>query len=150
MQRKKRTSAIIIGAIWAALALTVLVAAGCGQSGGSAQNNSEANSSGSSEESEVQVELSEWAVKAEPLTIQAGEVEFIAKNMGTETHELVVARDGKVVDEIEDIVAGSTHELELELEPGEYELFCEIVETEENGEKEDHKALGMHTEFVVQ
>lgn len=96
----------------------------------------------------VAVVLKEWSVAPSKPAVNAGVIRFIADNSGTETHELVVLKDGKELGEIEGLQKNHVESMSLRLEPGKYELACLIVE-KENGKTEDHYTLGMHTEFEV-
>jgi uncharacterized cupredoxin-like copper-binding protein len=134
----------------------LLSAAGCGDDDGGA---------------EVDVVLSEFIVEPAEDSVEAGEVTFAVDNEGGDTHEFVVVEaasaddlpvddDGafdeeafgedNVLGEVEDIEAGDTGELTLDLEAGDYVLACNIVEEEEDGEIESHFAEGMHTTFTVE
>ena len=75
-------------------------------------------------------------------------VRFIADNSGTETHELVLLKDGKEIGEVEGLQKNHVESMSIRLEKGNYELACLIVE-KENGKTEDHYSLGMHTKFEV-
>ena len=93
-----------------------------------------------------------------------------ADNGGDEPHELVVVRadgvgaiptndDGSVdeeaipaedlIGEVEPFPAGETCTGVFDLAPGDYVLFCAIVETEPDGTVEDHFANGMATTISV-
>ena len=118
----------------------------------------------------VEVTLEEWAVVLSVSDVPAGAVTFEVTNDGpNDIHEFVVVRtdlapselptdedgavledgDGmEVIDEIEDLVVGSTETLALDLEAGKYVLICNIVE-EDAGETESHYAMGMRTAFTV-
>jgi uncharacterized cupredoxin-like copper-binding protein len=141
-----------------AMALLLLSAAGCGDDD-------------DDEGAEVDVVLSEFIVDPAEDSVEAGEVTFALDNQGGETHEFVVVEaasaddlpvddDGafdeeafgedNVLGEVEDIEAGDTGELTLDLEAGDYVLLCNIVEEEEDGEVESHFAEGMHTTFTVE
>jgi iron uptake system component EfeO len=125
----------------------------------------------------VQVMLDEFSVATEPPSARSGEVTFDVSNDGEETHEIVVVRtdlglldlptaeDGsvdeegegvEVVGEVEDIAAGASGSLTLDLETGQYVLICNIVEEEmEMDEMEmehdpSHYQSGMRTEFTVE
>ena len=125
----------------------------------------------------VQVMLDEFSVATEPASAPSGEVTFDVSNDGEETHEIVVVRtdlglldlptaeDGsvdeegegvEVVGEVEDIAAGASGSLTLDLETGQYVLICNIVEEEmEMDEMEmehdpSHYQSGMRTEFTVE
>ena len=118
----------------------------------------------------IGVELQEFAVVPDENSAEAGEVTFELENTGEETHEFVViktdlgatelptAEDGsvdeegsgmEVIDEVEDIPAGESEELTLDLDAGSYALICNIVE-EEEGEPEAHYAEGMRADFTVE
>lgn len=111
------------------------------------------------------VELSEFAVTVEPSSVESGEVTFSVENVGAVTHEIVVlatdldesdlptAEDGSVdeegegitpIDEIEDIEAGASGSLTVNLDPGNYVLFCNVVDGDQV-----HYQAGMHTSFTV-
>lgn len=112
------------------------------------------------------VELSEYAVSVTPASVDSGETTFSVENTGGATHEFVVVStdladpdlptsdDGSVdeegsgieaVDEIEDITAGSSEELTVDLDPGSYVLFCNVVDG-----SLVHYQEGMHTSFTVE
>ncbi len=129
------------------------------------------SSCSSDDDSSLTVELSEWAVTPEVSSIDAGEIEIIADNVGGEPHELVIvkgvsvddlpfnAETGKVVEddlpegsfigEIEEFEGGEKMSQTFDLEAGEYVFFCNLAEIEEDGELESHFAEGMVTTFTV-
>lgn len=105
--------------------------------------------------------VSEWSVEVDANAAKAGEVNFTISNVGTIDHEFLVVKteyeagqipvgeDGKfseelegltVIDEIPEWMAGETKELSLMLDPGQYQLVCNI---------EDHYKNGMHRSFTV-
>ncbi len=119
----------------------------------------------------VDVLLSEFLVEPDPSTAPAGDVTFAVSNEGEEVHEFVIVKtdlaadalptqdDGsfdeegegvEVVDEIEDIAAGTDGEVTANLETGGYILLCNLVEEEESGETESHYEEGMHAAFAVE
>ena len=117
----------------------------------------------------VDVSLAEWSVSASPGSVSAGEVTFKVTNDGGEPHEFLVIRsdlaadalptdeDGKVpedqidlIDEIEPFGAGTTEEITLNLEAGNYVLICNIVELIPDEEPESHYLEGMRTSFSVE
>lgn len=123
---------------------------------------------GDDEGATIDVVLSEWIVEPDDSSADAGEIEFVGDNQGGETHELVVVRaasadalptdaDGAVVEdelpegaligEIEDIETGSSKEVTLDLESGDYVLFCNITEEDASGAVESHFEKGMHSDF---
>jgi hypothetical protein len=103
----------------------------------------------------VAVELTEYKVTPSETSVAAGNIQFDAENLSTEqVHELAVLRvkeDGgfDVMGEIEDIPAGESGMIRLQLDSGTYELSCLIVPGEA-GSTADHYAEGMHTEFTVE
>jgi uncharacterized cupredoxin-like copper-binding protein len=76
--------------------------------------------------------------------VSAGVIRFLADNIGEETHELAILKDGEEIAEVEDVGKGSLKSLKVRLEPGKYELACLI---DEDGE--DHYQNGMHVDFEV-
>jgi hypothetical protein len=116
----------------------------------------------------VAVTLNEWSLEPATEAIEAGAVRFELDNIGAEPHEFAIARaasaedlpladDGTVdldalgddfIGEVEPFPAGETCQGVFELEPGDYVLFCNILE-EHDGELENHFELGMHTELRV-
>jgi uncharacterized cupredoxin-like copper-binding protein len=145
------------GTVSVAVAVAVLwgLVAGCGDDDGG---------------EEVNVVLSEFVVEPEQESADSGEITFAIDNEGGETHEFLVVEaasaddlpvddDGafdeaafgedNVLDEVEDIEAGDTAELTLDLEAGTYVLLCNIVE-DEDGEVESHFAEGMHATLTVE
>lgn len=121
-------------------------------------------------EGTVHVVLGEWIVDPDPVTAPEGDVTFRADDQGGDDHELVIVRaddpsdlptdaDGAVdedqiaeddfVGEIEELEPGSQDEATFTVDPGTYVLFCNITETEDDGEIESHFAEGMYTTFVV-
>lgn len=97
----------------------------------------------------VQASLREWAIEldgADELTVPAGDVALEVHNAGATFHELAViktdldpanlptdgafvdeAAAGQVIDRTNQLNAGATELLELELEPGNYALICNIA-----------------------
>jgi iron uptake system component EfeO len=124
----------------------------------------------------IRVDLQEWAVVPDTASAPAGEVTFEIENTGEETHEFVVIRtdlavtdlptadDGsvdeegaglEVIDEVEDLAAGASETLTVDLEAGQYALICNIVEEEGEMEMEmpqgpSHFQNGMRTEFTFE
>ena len=116
----------------------------------------------------VAVQLKEWTVLPAPADAPAGTVTFEAHNTGKDAHELVVVRaadpaslplaadgtvdeeklpEGAFVGEIEAFPAGQSCTGTFELPAGGYALFCNLLETEADGSKENHYANGMRTRF---
>lgn len=106
-------------------------------------------------------EVKEWTVSVDNATVPAGDLTFTVTNAGTMDHEFLVVKtdlpDGaiplegdrfseslesiSVIDEIGEFAAGTTETLTVTLEPGNYQLVCNIPA---------HYQLGMHTPFVVE
>lgn len=104
--------------------------------------------------------VTEWEVKVDSSTAEAGEVKFTVKNDGTIGHEFLVVKtdiaDGEiplvgdsfeepsdgieVIDEIGEFPAGETKELMVTLDSGTYQLVCNLS---------GHYKAGMHTTFTV-
>jgi hypothetical protein len=116
----------------------------------------------------IAVELKEWSVLPARADAPAGTITFQARNTGQEAHELVVVRaddpatlplagDGTVdeaklpggafVGEVEPFPAGQTCTGTFTLPAGRYALFCNILETEPDGKRENHYANGMRARF---
>lgn len=119
-------------------------------------------------ESTVHVMLQEWRILTDKQTIPSGPVRISVQNRGQETHELVLlksdtpydsfklhpeggideAKAGTLVDELEDITSRAKKEMRVNLKPGNYVLLCNMVEMED-GEKEQHYAMGMRAPLIV-
>lgn len=105
--------------------------------------------------------LSEFRIDANATKLAAGEVTFAITNKGTVTHEFVIMKtdlkadalpkngDGEVdekgegiapVDEVEDIAAGTSGRLIVNLQPGNYVFLCNLP---------GHYLGGMHGSFSV-
>jgi uncharacterized cupredoxin-like copper-binding protein len=115
----------------------------------------------------VNITLEEWAIGADAASVPAGQTVFHVTNQGPEDeHEFVVIKTDlgmlelptdengavdeeglEVSGEIEDLVVGSSEDLTLLLDPGQYVLICNIWSEEE---QESHYQLGMRTELTVQ
>lgn len=119
------------------------------------------SSDGDAVSNDITGSVSEWAVSVSASGAKAGEVSFTIENQGSIAHEFLVAKtdiapgeiplteEGKfdealegleVIDEIKEWPAGETKTLKVTLEPGKYQLLCNIV---------DHYKAGMWTGFVV-
>ena len=119
--------------------------------------------------SAVEVTLQEWAVVASTTSVPHGTVTFLVTNDGpADVHEFVIIRtdldpgalptdehgavveDGEgieVVDELEDIPAGQSRDITLDLEADRYVLICNIYTADED---EAHYAMGMRAAFTVE
>jgi uncharacterized cupredoxin-like copper-binding protein len=117
---------------------------------------------GGQPEGSIRVGLVNWAVEPEVTSAAAGKVTFWAihdmqhahgGDEGGAIHDLQVMRktsDGgmTVVGEVKGLRMGEAKALTLDLESGEYELACNVVE--QLGDKAiGHYAKGMRTPFTV-
>lgn len=129
---------------------TVLIG-GCGADGNSAE-------SGIS--NDITGHVHEWAIELSATSAQAGEVKFTIENDGTIGHEFLVVKtdiapgeipldgdhfaepsDGlEVIDEIGEFKVETTETLTLNLEPGNYQVVCNLP---------GHYKNGMHLGFTV-
>ncbi len=103
----------------------------------------------------VTVGLREWAIDPETSSVEAGAIRFDATNESRSIiHELAVIQiqedgDLEVMGEIEDLGAGESGSIVLDLPPGNYQLACLIVPGEA-GSTADHYQQGMWIEFAVE
>jgi hypothetical protein len=136
---------------WTAALAALIVVAGC------------AGGSPTTSPSDVTItgEVKEWEVSVNADSAAAGQVTFEIANTGTIGHEFLVVKtdiapgdiplDGDhfpedaegitVIDEIGEFPVGETQSLVLTLEPGAYQLVCNLPA---------HYAEGMYTGFIVE
>ncbi len=108
----------------------------------------------------VNATVREWHVTTDVSTVPAGPVKFTTANLGTITHEFVVVRtdipDGEIPldgdsfsedapgvsspGEISEFEPKTVGETVIDLEPGHYQLVCNLP---------NHYSHGMHIELVV-
>ena len=150
--------------LFAVAGALVIVTAACG----TAPSETVASRSG-------QFRLDEWSIGADRPTLSAGRQTITAVNLGHHSHELVIVKaanvaslptkaDGSVdeaqldrvkVGELADIASGSSRHKVLDLAPGSYVAFCNIVGGMGmgggmmGGMNHVHFADGMHTTFTV-
>ncbi len=107
---------------------------------------------------QIATTLEDGAIVFDRAEVPAGTVTFVIENRGTMVHEVEVfagATPGlqlpvvagvadttglTLIDEVEDIVVGTTTSLTVDLEPGTYLVICNLP---------GHYALGMTIELVV-
>ena len=95
--------------------------------------------------------MRDWEISLDPASAAAGPITFAVTNDGPTTHEFeifsgdvdpsslpvesgVAITDGlELVDEVEDVTAGSTAELSVDLDPGTYALICNLADHYEEG-----------------
>lgn len=156
----KKSLVSAIGAIAMLSTVTMGCAADAPDAGAGSSADPAASGSGTNDGNFIGGTLQEWKVSVSPNTATAGEVKFTVSNKGTIGHEFLVVKtdilDGKitldgdhfaepspgleVIDEIGEFKQGTTELLVLTLEPGNYQLVCNLP---------GHYAAGMHTSFVV-
>ncbi len=74
----------------------------------------------------------EFAIEPKEVTTKAGEVTFAIANDGSAPHNLEV--EGNGIEEVsETIDGGQKTDLTVNLEPGEYEMYCAIPGHREQG-----------------
>ena len=107
----------------------------------------------------VRVTVKDFRIKLSRTRVRAGEVRFVVKNRGPDTHEVLIARTSAAlplradnitvdedalepvtVDEVEAEPPGAERVLEVNLRPGRYELFCNMA---------GHYLGGMRVRLVV-
>lgn len=118
------------------LVLAVLVPAGCGSDDGDEAGGTTAAVG------EQSVDLTATEFRFDPADVSldtAGTVTFTVSNDGQDEHALEVEGNG-IEEETEAIAPGESGTLTVELEPGEYELYCPI---------DGHRDQGMEGTLVV-
>jgi len=133
-----------------ALALTLLASA-CGVDANDANSNSGASTAVVS--NDVTGSVLEWEVIVDATAAQAGVVDFTITNDGTIGHEFLIVKtdaapgeiplvgdrfsedaDGiEVIDEIGEFAQGTTETLTVTLDPGSYQLVCNLPGHYESG-----------------
>jgi len=136
-----------------AVASVALVAA-LGACGSDSDDSSDATSN------DITGSVKEWLVETDSDVAKAGEVVFTVTNDGTIGHEFLVVKtdiapgdipldgdhfaeptDGlEVIDEIGEFAKGTTETLTVTLDPGSYQLVCNLP---------DHYSAGMYMGFTV-
>lgn len=116
----------------------------------------------------VDVTLSEFQVRATPAAVTGPSVKLVVHNKGTLTHELVLVRtdgsplplaadgsvdedalpEGAFIGELEDLRPKVKATLKADLVPGDYLVFCNIVE-DTDGTMVNHYGSGMSTSITV-
>ena len=100
-----------------------------------------APSSAADQEAEsVDARQVDFAVELGEDSVSAGAHEFPNTNDGGSGHDVTVERNGETVAASETIDPGGTTTLTVDLEPGEYVVYCSIA---------DHRAMGMETTIRV-
>lgn len=123
-----------------------------------------------SNEPDVAVGLTEYAVALDPSDPKNGKLEVEVKNDGSEIHEMVIVRaesadalptdaDGAVdeapipeadkLGEIEDIEVDKTATKTFDLSAGNYVVFCNVTEEQSDGTVLSHFKEGMYSNLAV-
>jgi plastocyanin len=80
----------------------------------------------------VDISETEFAIDPKEVTTQAGEVTFAITNDGSAPHNLEI--EGNGVEEVSDTIEGGQKtDLAVELQSGEYEMYCAIPGHREQG-----------------
>ena len=143
--RRRIATAAILG-----IAALSLVAAGCGDddedtTAASVPTTTETgatDATGAAGGGET-VKISETEFKLDPSDVKdvkAGSVTFDVSNDGDTTHSLEVEGNGIEEELPEDLAAGDSGELTVDLEPGTYTMYCPV---------DDHRAQGMEGTITV-
>ncbi len=120
------------------LLLAVVLLAGCGSDSGNGNQAADTTSSGSA----GSVELTATEFKFDPSSVQvdkAGETTFTVVNDGKFKHALEIEGQG-LEEKSDEVGAGETTELKVDLKPGEYEFYCPV---------DGHREKGMEGKLLV-
>jgi uncharacterized cupredoxin-like copper-binding protein len=146
-----------------ALSVLALVAAACGgdDNTGGGESSAATTTAAPAGSGTVNATEKDFAIALDSSTATSGQVDFEITNEGPSTHEFVVFKtdlapdalplnkDGDVdeegkgvkhIDEVEDIAAGSSESLDVNLDPGSYVVICNLP---------GHYKLGMHAPLTV-
>lgn len=92
------------------------------------------------EANQVEVILTEYSIEM-PDSIPAGQIAFVVTNEGAEEHNFEVEGQGIEEEFDENLQPGDTKTLNVDLQPGTYEVYCPV---------DDHEELGMKLELTGQ
>ncbi len=96
------------------------------------------------------VDLDEFSIVTGQTRWAAGRVTLSVENVGDRTHTLIITEgDGTVVAASGLLDPGGSADVEVHLQPGEYQLTCRIVVEGGDGQIFDHYEQGMHTAITV-
>ena len=99
---------------------------------GAAQPTNAAASSGTM--SELQFELSEWAINPKEPSVSAGKYMVVANNVGELLHNILIVDDNGQKGRTPNFSkADSPKSFEVELTPGTYKLVCDLPGHEQSG-----------------
>ncbi len=88
----------------------------------------------------VEVELSEWDLGFDSVTVEPGKTTFRIVNDGSYEHAFEIEGNG-IEKETDRLASGESTTLTVNLEPGEYEVYCPVP---------GHEPQGMAGEVVVE
>ncbi|HYN36850.1 MAG TPA: plastocyanin/azurin family copper-binding protein [Actinomycetota bacterium] len=147
--------------VWALVLAFALLGAACGGDDDDATGGGDVDGQGDGDGQEVAATTEDYSISLDPTSVASGETTFNITNDGAVLHEFVVFKTDlaegdlpvddegtideegglEVVDEVEDMEAGSTHELTVDLDAGTYVIACNIP---------THYGLGMVTTLTVE
>jgi plastocyanin len=109
-------------------------------------------SDSSDSKADLTVRVSEWIFEPSAKTVKSGDVTIAVNNVGTKEHELVVIKGSDPAafeadkrGEVEGVLAASDKSATLALEPGNYVIFCNLVDADGTS----HFAKGMVSTLTV-
>ena len=134
------------------LVLSLLLNA-CGSDANDADADNDSDPSSVDTSNDITGSVMEWEVDVDSMAAEAGTVNFTITNDGTIGHEFLIVKtdiapgeipvDGdhfpedasgiEVIDEIGEFKKGTTEELTVTLEPGSYQLVCNLADHYDNG-----------------
>jgi plastocyanin len=89
----------------------------------------------------VDVSLVDFSIDPADPTVKAGTVTFAVSNDGQSLHNLEIEGDGLEEELPNDLSAGDSGDLTVDLQPGTYEWYCPVG---------NHRDLGMEGEVTVE
>jgi|GEM_PF-2176164 len=128
---------------------------------------------GSEDAPHLTLTFREWAIDKDRDEIHAGTATLLLRNQSARTHEFVMIRinsksdlpkhteshsepldedqfsEEQIVTEVEHLAPGSVSRHVVDLTPGEYLIFCNVMETTPSGDVISHYGMGMRTTLKV-
>jgi plastocyanin len=122
------------GIVVSLLALLILWIVGCGPGGGGQEEvESEVEEIAEGPIDTIEVDETEFSLDPDDITLNwSGTYVFRAVNSGDVVHALEIEGHG-IEEETPNIQPGESSELEVNLDPGTYELYCPVDDHEERG-----------------
>ena len=116
----------------AALVVVLVVAAGCGSSGGGTSLRT------GQPGSVVDVTLDDFTIACPDCgSLPTGQVTFHVTNDGPSTHNLTVGQDGTMLNTTHNFPEGQQRDVTVDLHAGSYTLYCSVPGHEAQGMKLD-------------